>query len=241
MGTKIDGARVDMGFASLMSLIVQAYQVEGYQVSGPDWLLTSRFDILAKMPEGANIEQIPEMLQSLLADRFGLKLRREPREQQVYALIPAKDGAKLKQTPADFVVTDDPFSGAGRGGRAVLQVIQPLPPGGWQTVSAVNGHQVFETKKIAMAEFARFVKRYVDEPVVNLTGLNGFYEIAMDVPTMARRPGRAGAMAAPEEPSDPSGVSIFASIQKLGLKLERRKMALEQLVVEHIEKAPTEN
>jgi uncharacterized protein (TIGR03435 family) len=67
-------------------------------------------------------------------------------------------------------------------------------------------------------------------------------------PTSANRPGRPGALVVAdgsprpaEEASDPSGVSIFTSVQKLGLKLEKRKMTLDQLIVEHIEKTPTEN
>ena len=164
------------------------------------------------------------------------------------ALIPGKDGPKLKETPADFVVGGGPFEG-GRGNRAIRTVIQPLPPGGWQTISFVEGHNLYESKKLSMAEFARFLMRYTDRPVVDMTGLSGFYEVALEVPpTPANRPRRPGAPAAAdgsprpaEEASDPAGVSILTSIQKLGLKLEKRKMALDQLIVEHLEKTPTEN
>jgi uncharacterized protein (TIGR03435 family) len=188
------------------------------------------------------------MLQALLAERFKLAIRREPREQQVYALIPGKDGPKLKETPADFVVGGGPFEG-GRGNRAIMAVIQPLPPGGWQTISSVDGRNLYESKKLSMAEFARFLRRYTDSPVVDLTGLSGYYELTLEVPpTSANRPGRPGALVVAdgsprpaEEASDPSGVSIFTSVQKLGLKLEKRKMTLDQLIVEHIEKTPTEN
>lgn len=248
VGTTIDGTRLDMGFFSLTALIVTAYRVESDQITGPDWMATTRFDILAKMPEGATKEQVPEMLQALLAERFKLAIRRESREQQVYALVPGKDGPKLKETPADFVVGGSPFEG-GRGNRAIRAVIRPSPPGGWQTISFVDGRNLYESRKLSMAEFARFLRRYTDATVVDLTGLSGFYELALEVPpTAANRPRRPGAAAAAdgapgpaEEASDPSGVSIFTSIHKLGLRLERRKMALDQLVVEHIEKTPTEN
>jgi uncharacterized protein (TIGR03435 family) len=211
-------------------------------------MAVTRFDILARMPEGATKDQVPEMLQALLTERFKLAIRREPREQQVYALVAGKDGPKLKETPAGFVVGGGPFEG-GRGNRAIRTVIQPLPPGGWQTISFVDGRDLYESKKLSMSEFARFLGRYTDAPVVDLTGLSGFYELALEVPpTAANRPRRPGALAAPdgsprplEEASDPSGVSIFTSIRKLGLRLEKRKMALDQLVVEHIEKTPVEN
>jgi uncharacterized protein (TIGR03435 family) len=244
----VDGTRLDMGFFSLTTLIVTAYKVEADQITGPGWMATTRFDILARMPEGATKEQVPEMLQTLLAERFKLAIRHESREQQVYALVAGKDGPKLKETPADIVVGGGPFEG-GRGNRAIRAVIQPLPPGGWQTISFVDGRNLYESKKLSMAEFARFLRRYTDTPVVDLTGLSGFYELALEVPpTAANRPRRPGALPAAdgsprpaEEASDPSGVSIFTSIQKLGLRLEKRKMALDQLVVEHIEKTPTEN
>lgn len=248
VGTTIDGTRLDMGFFSLTALIVTAYKVEGDQITGPDWLATTRFDILAKMPEGATKEQVPEMLQALLAERFKLAFRRESREQQVYALVPGKDGPKLKETPADFVVGSSPFEG-GRGNRAIRAVIRPSPPGGWQTISFVDGRNLYESKKLSMAEFARFLRRYTDSPVVDLTGLSGFYELTLEVPpTAANRPRRPGAMTTPdgsprpaEDASEPAGVSIFTSIQKLGLRLEKRKTAFDRLVVEHIEKTPTEN
>ena len=68
VGMKVDAARVDIGYLSLADLIMTAYKVKAHQVVGPDWMRTDRFDILAKMPEGATKEQVPEMLQGLLAD-----------------------------------------------------------------------------------------------------------------------------------------------------------------------------
>src|ERR1700681_2549902 len=70
IGMSIDAARVDIGSMSLAELIPVAFAVKPYQVSGPDWMKENRFDILAKMPEGATKEQVPQMLQALLADRF---------------------------------------------------------------------------------------------------------------------------------------------------------------------------
>jgi len=246
MGLHLDGARVSLGAMSLTNLIVQAYQIEGFQLSGPDFLPVQRFDIQAKMPDGATQTQVPQMLQALLAERFRLKVRRETREQQVYALIASKDGSKLKETPADYVVPDTPFGG-NRGNRLVISVFRPTPPAGWATISGVNGRNVYECNKIDMAEFARFLRSHTDEPVIDMTGLKGYYEVTLDVPQRSRAfAARRGAMERPAdapapEASDPSGVNVFASIQKLGLKLEKRKAPIEHLVVEHVEKLPTEN
>ena len=75
VGMKIDAARVDIGLFSLTDLICKAYDVKKFQVSGPDWLGTQRFDVIAKMPEGATKDQVPQMLQNLLAERFKLEIK----------------------------------------------------------------------------------------------------------------------------------------------------------------------
>lgn len=97
----MNDSTVDLGAIPLKILIQLAYKVDAYQVVAPDWMSTTRFDVLAKLPTGANKTQIPEMLQALLADRFGLVVHREPRERQVYALVVAKDGPKLRDGAAD--------------------------------------------------------------------------------------------------------------------------------------------
>ena len=61
-----------------------------FQIVVPDWLASARFEIDARLPRGASADQIPEMLQTLLEERFGLTSRRDPKEMQVYALLAAK-------------------------------------------------------------------------------------------------------------------------------------------------------
>src|SRR5207248_3269330 len=101
VGMKVDGARVDIGFMSLADLIRTAYDVKPYQVSGPDWLNTERFDFIAKLPDGATKDQVPGMLKSLLADRFKVAVHKESKEHAVYALVVGKNGPKLKDAPPD--------------------------------------------------------------------------------------------------------------------------------------------
>src|ERR1035437_1845032 len=89
-GMKVDGKRVDIGNFGLMQLICKAYDVKPYQVLGPSWLQAvgmsgQRFDIVANLPEGATKEQVPQMLQALLAERFKLVVHQESKEQAVYA------------------------------------------------------------------------------------------------------------------------------------------------------------
>jgi len=96
VGMSVDAARVDIGNMSLAELIPMAFKVKSYQVSGPEWMKAQRFDILAKMPEGATKDQVPEMLQALLEERFQLKVHRENRDYAVYGLMVGKGGSKLR-------------------------------------------------------------------------------------------------------------------------------------------------
>src|SRR5215831_9452600 len=107
-GMSVDGSRVDIRFLSMADLIRTAYKVKTYQVSGIENTMNSdRWEIQAKMPEGATKEQVPEMLQALLADRFKLKIHRDSKELPVYALVPGKGGAKLVESDPDKPSPED--------------------------------------------------------------------------------------------------------------------------------------
>ncbi|HJZ97243.1 MAG TPA: DUF3738 domain-containing protein [Candidatus Solibacter sp.] len=69
----------------------------------------------------------------------------------------------------------------------MLTRIRSVPPGGWQTISRLNGRTVYETKKVDMTEFARSILSYTDAPIVDMTGLKGYYELALEVPQMSGR------------------------------------------------------
>src|ERR1039458_3107525 len=92
VGKTISGSRVEMNYVSLADL------VKPLGVTGADWTQSDHFDVLAKMPEGATQDQMPEMLQALLSDRFKLTLRRENKEHAIYALVLGKKGLKLQET-----------------------------------------------------------------------------------------------------------------------------------------------
>src|SRR5207247_1621786 len=77
------------------------YRLKPYQVIAPDWVGTEHYDIAGKLPAGATRDQVPEMVQALLEDRFKLQIHRENRDFPVYALIQGKNGIKLKESPVD--------------------------------------------------------------------------------------------------------------------------------------------
>ena len=86
LGVRMDAGRVDIDGLPLSEIINIAFRVKSYQVTGPSWLgaggmmNAERFDIHATLPAGATTEQVPEMLQALLAERFKLAFHREQKE-----------------------------------------------------------------------------------------------------------------------------------------------------------------
>jgi uncharacterized protein (TIGR03435 family) len=90
---------------SLKNVLATAYEVNDYQISGPNWLDGQRFDIVAKIPQGATKEQFQQMLQNLLAERFKLKLHHETKELPMYALVVGKGGPKLKESVEEDAAT----------------------------------------------------------------------------------------------------------------------------------------
>lgn len=114
---------------SLKLYLQMAYSLKNYQISAPDWMTSERWDITAKLPDGSDRKQIPEMLQALLRDRFRIKMHREPKELPVYGLIIGKGGLRLSESLADPTVGSEPstrsvnVAASGSGGdRAAGQV-----------------------------------------------------------------------------------------------------------------------
>ncbi len=238
--TTMDAGRVNLPGYSLAALIMMAYDLKRYQFDPSEWMLAARFDVSAKLPDGATKEQVPAMLQALLAERFKLVVHRETKEQSIVAMIVGKDGPKLKEAGPDAGKSDKPFPN-GRGDRLVMRMVRTNGEG-VRTVSRLGNRMIFETEKITMPELAVEIQGYVDDPIVDMTGLKGYFEIVLDVPPQRNRAIARG-FGAPQDGSaaDPAGVSIFSSIKTLGLELQKRKGVIEHLVVDHVEKNPTDN
>jgi uncharacterized protein (TIGR03435 family) len=263
VGMKIDGKRVDIGNFSLMQLICKAYDVKTYQVSGPAWvksLAGQRFDVVGNLPEGATKEQVPQMLQALLAERFKLVAHRESKDQQVYAMVIGKGPLKIKEVETPKPAPDAPAPNPGVTGSSSVSISQTK---GGATVSDGTGKTQkmipspdgktmrLEITGATLAELAEGLSPLTDHPVVDMTGLTGKYEMALEI-SMAEMMNAARAAGAnvpapavdPNKPadaaSDPGG-SIFTSVQALGLKLEPRKTPMAMVVIDSVEKMPTEN
>src|SRR5215471_9967898 len=98
-GCSNDPGRVSCSGISIKDMLIRGYSLKPYQVTGPGWIESERWDVTAKIPEGAPADKVPEMWQSLLAGRFHVVTRRETKDLNIYALIVGKNGPKL--TPAE--------------------------------------------------------------------------------------------------------------------------------------------
>lgn len=253
MSITIDGARIDIQDFSISDMLRYAYQVKQFQISGPDWLGARRWDIAAKLPDGATRDQVPEMVRTLLAERFGMILHRSTTDQPVFALVVAKGGAKLKESPPDAAPTDG--AGQVRAGAAsdAKGVISTSTSNGTVKMATGADGMHIEVSRMDMAGLTDLLARFVTLPVVDATELKARYDLSLDVGledmlNLARSQGvnvqgarAAEATRAPAEASEPGASSVFAAIEQYGLKLEPRKSPIELLVIDHVEKNPTEN
>ncbi|MGA3016371.1 MAG: TIGR03435 family protein [Bryobacteraceae bacterium] len=273
IGAHVDAARAEYTYMALKELIVMAYKVKPYQITGPDWISTTRFDIVAKLPEGATKADAPKMLQALLEDRFKLAVHRDKKENPVLALVVAKGGSKMKESaeaPAAIdenaplkpgeMITEGPDGPirmtVGKQGEATVNMGTKGSMRYRMDPATMTMH--LEATQLEMSGFADMLTQFSQlsggggRQVVDMTDLKGYYQVTIDfslaeLMAMARAQGMdvpplPGAGTPGVAASDPSGTSsIFAAVQALGLKLEQRKAVTEQLVIDHVEKTPTEN
>jgi uncharacterized protein (TIGR03435 family) len=243
IGVHIDGAMVVFRSLPLRRYIATAYGMREYQVIGPDWLATANFDISAKIPGDATRAQLPAMMKALLAERFKLALHRDQKEFPVYALIVNKGGPKLKEAaetggadaPINVDVAVDTGGSGGRGG-AVVNL------GNGAYVSTADGH--VDARRVTIPQLVESIGLFLDRPVIDMTGLKGAYDIKLDyslddLRQLLRATGADRYTRLPDG-MDP-GRSIFDSMMTFGLKLDARKAPVEVLVIDRVEKMPTEN
>jgi uncharacterized protein (TIGR03435 family) len=247
IGMHVDGAQVRFTLFNLISYVGYAYEIPPYQVEGPDWIGSAFYDIAAKMPEGSSPTQVRAMLRTLLADRFGLKIHRETREVPVYALEVAKGGLKMKELPPDPAL-DPEHQGEenmsiniqGTGG------IYNLGNGAYFSVDDKG----FDGKKLSMRYLSRAVRPFLDRPVLDMTNLKGAYDFVLQVTPedriamMIRSAINAGVTLPPQALKaldNASGDSFIAALDKIGLVLTPRKGPVEVVVVDSVQKTPSDN
>ena len=231
VGMSADPSIVRYRNLTLRDAIRGAYKVRDFQIVGPDWMSTARFEVDAKLPQGAGTDQIPEMFQSLLEERFKLTFRREPKEMQVMALVVVKDGPKLTKPAAQ------PDGQAANQQMAMGTDGKPRPIvffGG--SASAVT----ITAPNSTLLTLVGVTTRFTSKPVVDETGIEGQYDSSLTFfpeDTSSLGPVPPGV---PGVPSDPAP-SLSEAVQTYGLPIENRKSTIDQFVVTHVERTPTEN
>jgi uncharacterized protein (TIGR03435 family) len=266
-GADVEGLSAQYSQMQLRDLIANAYGVKPYQVTGPDTINGQRFDIAARMPEGSKPEDAPAMLQALLKDRFHLQAVKSAQEHSVLALVVAKGGPKLKES-AEKPVPLDPNAELKEGEMKISGPFGPMivKQGKDGTATANMGEQGrytqhfdganqmlhLEGSAVSMKGLAQMLTQFTmagpgagGRQVVDQTGLTGYYEVTIDISLaamMAQRGGGAGVSGDSQAAQDPGGgLSLSDTVLKMGLKLESSKAQVDQVVVSHIEKMPTEN
>jgi uncharacterized protein (TIGR03435 family) len=223
---------------SHLNMVLHAYGIEYYQLSAPDWMLATRFDLRATVPEGAQKEQLRLMLQNLLADRFKLKVHHELRDIQRYELKVARGGSKFKESkPA---AAKDGASAAPAPLKANKDGY-PMLRGG-MTMAIIRDKARAHWPEMTMEMLAAQLSGQLGGPVIDATGLTGKYDIDLYWSAVnslhASAPAADPAMLA----SDPSGPTLQQALQdQLGLRLESKKGPVDFLVVDHMEEVPTAN
>jgi uncharacterized protein (TIGR03435 family) len=241
-GVQITKDRVHFGYLSLRDYLMIAYGVPPQRVTAPEWVATTRFDIAATFPGGATPEQFPDLVKNLLRERFKLQAHLEKRESPVYVLEVAAGGLKAPRVP-DEAPKDAPLTIAGSGSRD--GVTADLGEGAFLEFK----NDKFEAKRVTMRILSETLGRFIDRPILDQTNLDGRYDIKFAVaqedymPMLVRSAVNAGVTLPPQAMAAldlPSMGSVENGLKSLGLVIAPRRAPLDVLVVDSIERAPTE-
>jgi uncharacterized protein (TIGR03435 family) len=232
------GGRFTATNARLKMLVGLAYKVQNFEISGgPGWADSEGYDITARAAESnIGIDELRPMLQTLLEDRFELKVHRETKEVPVYVLIAARNGPKLPEGKEGGCVAFGPNTPP-----------PPPPPPGQFPPTPCGGFFMspnhLEGGKIGMKQFVNALSNILGRPVIDKTGFTGTFDVKLDFSPEGTAFSGRGGFGPPGDTanSDNPPPSIFTAVQdQLGLKLESQKGPGEILVIDHAGK-PSEN
>ena len=200
--TQTTPGHLRMRDVTVATCIKWAYGVQDSQISGPGWLQSEHFDIIATADEPIGEDQMKLMMRTLLADRFHLTFHRQNKELRSYLMTVAKRGDKLHESAPD--------TASFRQNSAIGTIVRGF----------------------TMQEFADFMAGPLQTPVVDMTGLKGRYDFALDF-TAYLPPGEHVMKV---EFDNTTGIIIAAMHGELGLDLESKKENVEVLVIDRVEK-----
>jgi uncharacterized protein (TIGR03435 family) len=227
------GTRHDSFGLPLRWLVAQAFRVslDGSRLVGlPEWVDTERYAIAGTIPDGVPVSALPVLMTNLLKDRFRMVSHTETREMPVYNLVLARSdkrlGPSLKETSAEC--------------RAAIEARLAAPQRGASTPTAPTASGacpppglnvgLLSQSGIQMATLAQGLIQLVGRPVIDRTGLTGYYDYTL---TWMPEPG----LGPPGPPVDPDAPNVFTAVQEqLGLKLESARGPVEVVVIDRLEK-----
>ncbi len=239
-----DPERVRYHGTPLSLLLAEAFHLRIDQVIAPDWVQRQCYDVVAKIPPGATREQYEAMLRRLLVDRLHISSHLDRRTFKAYDLVVAKGGVKMKLSTADApapvgVVPADPAAAATQRQNLLFSLGSdrdgfPALPG--NNIAAMKTTSIRgRTRSNARGQTTTAIAQMLEVGlgsgvrVTDKTGLTGRYDFKLEY---------AGTTSA-----DPDGLQdVFSAVQsQLGLKLENSTVQSEVLIIDHIEKTPTNN
>ena len=237
---------------TLRMLVMAAYQKQPFQiVGGPQWQNSDKFDINARAEDPKlTTDQVLDLLKTLLADRFKLKVHTETREVPIYALVLSRSdgklGAKLKPSTdecPDFKVQQQKqLEAIAKGGLQGLAASMGKPgetrpcsfmPLAQQTPGAIG----MKASGQSLATLTLILTQLMGRPIVDKTGLTGLYDfdLVIDFQTLMRVYAELG-IAMPLPPNLPEGPSLMTTLQEdLGLKLDSQRGPGDVLVIDSAE------
>ncbi len=217
MHYNVDDARVDFGAIELMNILVAAFELPYDQVKAPDWTTDARYDVLGKIPAGATKKQVPQMLLAMLEDRFKLQYHREQKILPVYDLKLGDGKPKMKESVAG---ENEQGAHACNGGGD----------------HRICHHVTMDDLAQSLTSMVRMMRNVgsnaewvLDRPVIDATGLKGEFDFEIGFGPIRGNP------------SDQMVKTMMQGVKDLGLKLESGKQAFDFVIVDHLERVPTEN
>ena len=261
----VTDSRVDLRLR-LLNVLWMAFRIEPFCCSdrliAPDWLRDVNVDIRATIPAGGTRHQVPEMLQALLIQRFGLRTHVEARPTDGYELVVGKDGIRMKEVQvANELDRVFPADRSGRTGRDSVQETVDGPvrtmtiPRGQRTITertmydrAGNdrGTYQYDAARMTMSELVSILTLHTGQPVIDSTRLTGVYNFSIELPVppfVVRGLAAAGITTRADGTplNQPSGGSAVKAVEQLGLRLEPRRLSIDTIIVDKIERVPRDN
>ena len=200
---------------NLTMIVAWAHHLQWPQIVGPAGMDSQRYDIQAKTGRTVTDDEMRLMLQALLADRFKLASHRETRQMEALAMLVPKGGHKMTESKVEGPTQSrqDPERGA-----------------------IVEG--------AVLSELANDMARETSVPIVDMTGLKGRYDFTFN-PQKYVTAMRSRVMADPQQARNEDELKLILLQDivagELGLRLEPRRAPVEVLVIDHVEKSPSEN